>query len=986
MENSRANSQRRRSWAPSSMSRTLWSSNESPTRDFRSNDEQKGVNVQVVARCRPMSEEESRGKTSSMISCDEIKQQVVATQNTGSKQTDKVFVFDKVFGPNSKQIEVYNDVVAPAIAEVLEGYSWTIFAYGQTGTGKTYTMEGEGRKYKNGEFHENAGVIPRAMQQIFDVLERERADYSMKATFLELYNEEITDLLAPDEAKRPLVLMEDGKGAVFVRGLEEEVVCSVDEICAILDKGSSRKRTAETLVNKQSNRSHSIFTITVQIKEPTSPTDHESEMIRCGRLNLVDLAGSENVLRSGAREGRAREAGEINKSLLTLGRVINALADNSTHVPYRDSKLTRLLRDSLGGKTKTCIIATISPSVLCQEETLSTLDYAFRAKCIKNRPEVNHKLMKSTVIKDLYTQIDSLKQELRVSRQVNRGYGDQGDRHSSDALRKQLMELQELYVYQQQLTVDLKDKLLSTERELATARQSLFNLEDRCQQAEDVCRDKETVISNLISSGKELTKKTLELQSDLEGAALDASTLFAKIEHKTDLEETNRQNVENFYSQLVQQLQELDEGVSASATSQEQNWKAIQDDTRSFLTSKAKAIDELFKQIENLKELHASGINNLDGSAEELHQKSQLALSRLSSELSAHSSCIMDLVSKNASAADAINNGLKSNMNDLGSRLDAFVKQQKENHARSHHTSKSIFSSLVSFFKTLKIYTSKLTLIEEDSQTIAKQKLHAFTTKFEEFSAAEEKLLLEQMSELLANSSSRKKKMIQAAVDDMLESASSNGLKLNQEISEMQGLTVETEEKWNVFIQTTESNHVEDSGAVEAGKLALEDDLQCCMRELSELSKQQRLSEESLLDEIKANFDSEDSLIKNETAANEKIHTRFSSVVASFLEETDDATRNLTLSAEKDLRLDREASEKAELLSARCIVSAKQARDSHSGQAAEISRSARKCLVDDYLVDSSPSLGKRNMVLQSREEIESLISLETPKADNAVAI
>ncbi|KAG6386334.1 hypothetical protein SASPL_155230 [Salvia splendens] len=725
------------------MSRTLWSSNESPTKDFfRSNDEQKGVNVQVVARCRPLSEEESRGRASSMISCDEIKQQVIATQNTGNKQTDKVFVFDKVFGPNSKQIE-------------------------------------------NGEFHENAGVIPRAVQQIFDVLERERADYSMKATFLELYNEEITDLLAPDEGKRPLVLMEDGKGAVFVRGLEEEV---------------------------------------------------------------------------------------------------------------------------------------------------------------------NQKLMKSTVIKDLYSLIDSLKQELRVSRQVNGGYGD---RHSSDALRKQLMELQELYLYQQQLTVDLKDKLLSTERELTMARQSLFNLKNQCQQAEDMCRDKEAVIFNLISSGKELTKKTSELQSDLEGAVLDVSTLFAKIEHKTDLEETNRQNVESFYSQLVQQLQELDEGVSASATSQEQNWKATQDDTRLFLTSKAK--------IENLKELNTSGVNKIDGSVEELYQNSLLALSRLSSVLSDHSSCIMDLVSKNASAADAINNGLKSNMKNLGLKLDEFVKQQKE------------------------IYTSKLTLIEEDSQTIAKQKLHAFTTKFEEYSAAEEKLLLEQMSELLANSSSRKKKMIQAAVDDVLESASSNGLKLNQEIAEMQSLTVDTEEKWNVFTQTTESNYVEDSGAVEAGKCTLEDGLQCCMRELAEVSKQQRLSEESLLDEIEENSDSQDSLTKNETAANEKFHDRFSSIAESFLEDTDDATRNLTLSAEKDLRLDREASEKAELLSARCIVSTKQASDGHSGQVTEISISARKCLVDDYLVDSSSSPRKRNMVLQSREEIESLISLETPKADNAVA-
>lgn len=143
-------------------------------------------------------------------------------------------------------------------------------------------------------------MIPRAVEQIFDILERENADYSIKATFLELYNEEITDLLASDDQiKRPLVLMEDGKGAVFVRGLEEEIVSSVDEICAILDKGSSRKHRAETLLNKQSNRSHSIFTITIQIKESSYDG---SELIRCGRLNLVDLAGSENILRSGARE------------------------------------------------------------------------------------------------------------------------------------------------------------------------------------------------------------------------------------------------------------------------------------------------------------------------------------------------------------------------------------------------------------------------------------------------------------------------------------------------------------------------------------------------------------------------------------------------------------------------------------------------------------------------------------------------------------
>ncbi|KAH6797736.1 P-loop containing nucleoside triphosphate hydrolases superfamily protein [Perilla frutescens var. hirtella] len=981
MENSRTSNPRRRSWTPSSMPRTLWSSTESPTKDFRSNDDQKAVNVQVVVRCRPLSEDEVRARASLMISCDETKQQVIASQKTGNKQTDRVFVFDKVFGPTSQQKELYDDVVAPVISEVLEGYSWTIFAYGQTGTGKTYTMEGEGRKQKN------AGVIPRAVQQIFDVLESEKADYSMKATFLELYNEEITDLLASDDQpKRPLVLMEDGKGAVFVRGLEEEIVCSVDEIYAVLDKGSSRKHTAETLLNKQSNRSHSIFTITIQIKEPNSSDG--SELIRCGKLNLVDLAGSENILRSGAREVRAREAGEINKSLLTLGRVINALADSSTHVPYRDSKLTRLLRDSLGGKTKTCIIATISPSILSQEETLSTLDYAFRAKCIKNRPEVNQKLMKSTLIKDLYSQIDSLKQELHATRQRNGSYAAEDERHSADALRKQLMEIQELYIFQQQLRVDLEDKLERNERELTTTRQSLFNLEDQYQQAIVMCKDKETLIFNLISSGKELTKKALELRSDLEGAASDVSTLFAKIEHKNCLEDTNRQHIQNFYSQLVQQLRELDKAVSASATSQEQNWKAIQDNTQSFLASKSKAIDELLKQTEYLKDLCASGVKNLDVSAEELYQNSQLALSRLSSELSAHSSCIVDLVTKNSSDADAINNDLKSNMNNLRSRIDALIKLQEENHARDYQASKNISSSLVNFFKTLRIYISKLTLIEEDSRTITNQKLHAFTTKFEEFSLAEERLLLEQMAQLLANSSSRKKKM--ATVDDVLESASNRSDKLNQEISDMQSLTADGEEKWNNFIAKTETNYVEDSAAVEAGKCTLEEGLQCCMRKLAEVSQQQRMTEESLLVEINKNFDSDDSHIKNGTSVNEKIHARFSSIAASLLEETDDATKKLMLSAENPLRLDHEASEKANLLSSRCLVCTKETSTIHSEQVAEISRTARESLLDDYLVDNASCVSprKRNLVLPTREEIECLIIStlgDSLQPDNAVA-
>ncbi|KAF3773191.1 putative kinesin-related protein [Nymphaea thermarum] len=166
-----------------------------------------------------------------------------------------------VFGPGAQQKDLYDQAVVPIVNEVLEGFNCTIFAYGQTGTGKTYTMEGDSKKSKCGELPLDAGVIPRAVKQIFDTLESQRAEYSVKVTFLELYNEEITDLLAPEELskvtleekqKKPLLLMEDGKGGVLVRGLEEEIVTSASEIFSLLERGSAKRRTAETLLNKQS--------------------------------------------------------------------------------------------------------------------------------------------------------------------------------------------------------------------------------------------------------------------------------------------------------------------------------------------------------------------------------------------------------------------------------------------------------------------------------------------------------------------------------------------------------------------------------------------------------------------------------------------------------------------------------------------------------------------------------------------------------------
>jgi kinesin family protein 11 len=277
----------------------------------------------------------------------------------------------------------------------------------------------------------DAGVIPRAMAHVFEYLKASGAEFEVKCTFLELYNEEITDLLSPESPaegtleaanaeKRRHNLLEDGKGGVSVKGLEEITARSPAEIFQHLARGSAKRRTAETLCNKQSSRSHSVFSVTIHTREHNAANGED--LIKQGKLNLVDLAGSENISRSGAKDSRAREAGEINKSLLTLGRVITALVDRLAHVPYRDSKLTRLLRDALGGKSKTCVVATISPASQNVDETVSTLEYARRAAAIKNKPEVNARMTKTGLIKDLQNEIERLRLDLIATREKNGVY------------------------------------------------------------------------------------------------------------------------------------------------------------------------------------------------------------------------------------------------------------------------------------------------------------------------------------------------------------------------------------------------------------------------------------------------------------------------------------------------------------------------------------------------------------------------------------
>uniref|UniRef100_A0A3P9P7M5 Kinesin-like protein n=1 Tax=Poecilia reticulata TaxID=8081 RepID=A0A3P9P7M5_POERE len=293
--------------------------------------EEKGRNIQVVVRCRPFNTMEHRSSYG-VIDCDQSRKEVlVRTGGMNDKSSRKTYTFDMVFGPAAKQIDVYRSVVCPILDEVIMGYNCTVFAYGQTGTGKTFTMEGD----LTFDPDPLAGIIPRTLHQIFEKLSENGTEFSVKVSLLEIYNEELFDLLSPTEdVNERLQLFDDprNKRGVVVKGLEEVVVHNKDEVYKILEQGAAKRRTASTLMNAYSSRSHSVFSVTIHMKEIT--LDGE-ELVKIGKLNLVDLAGSENIGRSGAVDKRAREAGNINQSLLTLGRVITALVEKRPHVPYR---------------------------------------------------------------------------------------------------------------------------------------------------------------------------------------------------------------------------------------------------------------------------------------------------------------------------------------------------------------------------------------------------------------------------------------------------------------------------------------------------------------------------------------------------------------------------------------------------------------------------------------------------------------------------
>ena len=352
------------------------------------------ANVKVIARFRPMNElEKTSGNEQVCVFTSPTSLQFNSTREKNVYR----YNFDRIFTPSSTQEDIYSFGVKEIIDSVLNGYNGTVLAYGQTSSGKTYTMQGEM------EPPSTQGIIPRMISHVFKyIYNTEGTDFIIKVSMIEIYQEKIRDLL--DITRVNLNIREDNIKGIYVDGCSERYVGCPNDVLALLELGSSNRAQAATNMNEHSSRSHSIFILTIN---QTNKKDGGSKI---GKLYLVDLAGSEKISKTGATGHTLEEAKIINKSLTTLGRVINNLTDGkSTHVPYRESKLTRVLQESLGGNSKTCLIITCSPSIYNESETLSTLRFGERAKKIKNKPKIN----KEITVAELQKLVERLKENLK---------------------------------------------------------------------------------------------------------------------------------------------------------------------------------------------------------------------------------------------------------------------------------------------------------------------------------------------------------------------------------------------------------------------------------------------------------------------------------------------------------------------------------------------------------------------------------------------
>ncbi|EGG13785.1 kinesin family member 3 [Cavenderia fasciculata] len=521
--------------------------------------------IRVVCRFRPQNKNELAQGGTSVIEVSDGQ-----TVTIKGNESNHSFTFDRVYSDRNTQKDVYDDAAKPVIEDIMLGYNGTIFVYGQTSSGKTHTMQGPSI-----DDPELKGVIPRMINTVFDCITKadENIEFIVKASYIEIYMERIRDLLDP--RKDNLKVREEKAKGVWVEGTTEVYIYREDDILEVMRTGSANRAIAETKMNAESSRSHSIFILSIQQK------NLKEGSMKNGKLYLVDLAGSEKVSKTGAQGVTFDEAKMINKSLSSLGNVINALTDGkSAHIPYRDSKLTRVLQESLGGNSRTTLIINCSPSSYNENETLSTLRFGNRAKNIKNKAKINQERsaaeLKILLLK-ADKEIESLKGYIKELESVSgvqprsgtSSSGGENIDEQQQQLKEKCIQLEkllfqkeeekkELHEHLESITIQLQDR----EQELESQSHILSSLRDENMKLGNLSHENDILgaqVSELKLALDKLKYESVEQSLAIEGLNSENTSMKSQMQEKKQREDQRKEKEELSLSSIDRRFDEWTE-------------------------------------------------------------------------------------------------------------------------------------------------------------------------------------------------------------------------------------------------------------------------------------------------------------------------------------------------------------------------------------------------------------------------------------------
>ncbi|KAM6303091.1 kinesin-like protein KIF27 isoform 2-T2 [Podargus strigoides] len=546
------------------------------------------IPVKVAVRIRPLLSKEVLHNHQVCVRLVPNTQQIIIGK-------DRVFTFDFVFGKNSTQEEVYTVCIKPLLVSLMEGYNATVFAYGQTGSGKTYTIGGG---YIASVVEDEKGIIQRAIQELFQhISENRNIDFHVKVSYIEIYKEELRDLLELETSVKDLHIREDEKGNTVIVGAKEFQVECADEVISLLESGNAARHTGATQMNEHSSRSHAIFTLSIcqkQSAESQKNTDTaqdsscKSVQMIASKFHFVDLAGSERVTKTGNTGERFKESIQINSGLLALGNVISALGDpkrKSKHIPYRDAKITRILKDSLGGNAKTVMITCVSPSSSELDESLNALKYANRAKNIRNKPVINYNPNQD--------RIDEMELEIRLLREALQN--QQVSSQCSDDLNQERIRISSL---EEQLT-RLQVQCFSYRNCVDEAFLFLVDLNDDVS----LKRSQRDWLQSWITMVQEVRKEALTMQET------DTGTETSQAPHHITILQLKRElkkcqalvTDEEVFSQKNQELQILQNQIKTLLQKNEEQLESLKEAQETHRLQNEKMVEQQML-IDQLKE------------------------------------------------------------------------------------------------------------------------------------------------------------------------------------------------------------------------------------------------------------------------------------------------------------------------------------------------------------------------------------------------